>query len=306
MRISTSTLFNTGTKGLQSLQSDLYKLQNQMSTGRRVLTPSDDPISAWEALQVGQSKSVNKQYLDNQGDAKAKLAYMEGNLSSVSDALIRVRELSAGAANTTAEQRALLVPELKGILDNVLTLANAKDGTGNYMYSGNKSATKPFALTGTGATYAGDQGQQASRVSASNVMTLGHNGFEVFMQVKDGQGSPTGGSIFEAVQGLVNILDPGSGVPFSEADLAQFNDQIDNSIGHVANMIASVGTRLNTLDALSDAGSDSALLYDMRLSELQDLDYTKAISDFSRVQVQLEAAQITFKQTSQLSLFNIL
>jgi len=306
MRISTSMLFGTGTKGLQSLQSDLYKLQNQMSTGRRILTPSDDPVGAWEALQVSQSKSVNKQYLDNQGDAKAKLASMEGNLSSVSDALIRVRELSAGAANTTVEQRALLVPELKGILDNVLTLANAKDGTGNYIYSGNKSATKPFALTGTGATYAGDQGQQAVRVSASNVMNLGHNGFEVFMQVKDGQGSPAGGSIFDAVQGVINILDPGSGVPFSEADLAQFNDQIDNSIGHVANMIASVGTRLNTLDALSDAGSDSALLYDMRLSELQDLDYTAAISDFSRIQTQLEAAQITFKQTGQLSLFNIL
>lgn len=306
MRISTSMLFGTGTKGLQSLQSDLYKLQNQMSTGRRVLTPSDDPISAWEALQVSQSKSVNKQYLDNQGDAKAKLAYMEGNMSSVSDALIRVRELSAGAVNTTAEQRALLVPELKGILDNVLTLANAKDGTGNYIYSGNKSATTPFALTSTGATYAGDQGQQALRVSASNVMTLGHNGFEVFMQVRDGQGSPAGGGIFDALQGVINILDPSSGVPFSEAALTQFNDQIDNSIGHMANMIASVGTRLNTLDALSDANSDSALLYEMRLSDLQDLDYTAAISDFSRIQTQLEAAQITFKQTSQLSLFNIL
>ena len=73
MRVSTSMIFNSGTIGMQNRQSDLYKVQNQLATGRKILSPEDDPIGASEALQVTQSKGVNKQFLDNQANAQSQL-----------------------------------------------------------------------------------------------------------------------------------------------------------------------------------------------------------------------------------------
>ena len=73
MRISTSQIFDTGSLSIQQSQSALYKLQNQISSGRRVLTPQDDPVAASQALVVTQSMEVNAQYMNNQGQAKNQL-----------------------------------------------------------------------------------------------------------------------------------------------------------------------------------------------------------------------------------------
>ena len=72
MRISTMQIYNGGTAGIQNLQSDLYSAQNQVSTGRRIVTPKDDPIGAAQALMVTQAGAVNELYLKNQGAADSK------------------------------------------------------------------------------------------------------------------------------------------------------------------------------------------------------------------------------------------
>ena len=66
MRISTNQIYDAGTLGIQRNQSALYKLQNQLSSGRRILTPEDDPVAAAQALIVTQTKEVNAQHLENQ------------------------------------------------------------------------------------------------------------------------------------------------------------------------------------------------------------------------------------------------
>ncbi len=69
MRVSTSQIFDSGYRGIGGNQFDLFKLQNHLSTGRRMLAPEDDPVAAAQALVVTQSQSVNGQYLANQADA---------------------------------------------------------------------------------------------------------------------------------------------------------------------------------------------------------------------------------------------
>ena len=132
MRVSTSMIFNSGTIGMQGRQSDLYKVQNQLSTGRKILSPEDDPIGASEVLQVTQSKGVNKQFLDNQANAQSQLTYLESTLGSVGDALLRVGELAKQGDNASlnAAQRGMIAAELKGIQSNLVGLANTQDGTG--------------------------------------------------------------------------------------------------------------------------------------------------------------------------------
>lgn len=96
MRISTSMMFSNGTHGIQDRQSDLFRVQNQLSTGRRILTPEDDPIGASEVLKVSQSKAANSQYLNNQAIAQTSLGALDNVLGTVNDELTRITELAAG------------------------------------------------------------------------------------------------------------------------------------------------------------------------------------------------------------------
>ena len=319
MRVTTSMIFNSGTSGLQARQSDLYKLQNQLSTGRRILSPEDDPIGASEALQVTQSKGVNQQFLDNQANAQTQLSYLESTLGSVTDELSRISELAAGAVSSSSSQRGMVAAELKGRMESLIGLANSQDGTGQYIFAGYKTTTKPFVAVSQASSppvvpayslnapyvqYNGDAGKPTLQVTHSQDMAVSENGLDVFMQVKDSSGNVTGRSLFDNLQNLINILDGSS--TYSAAALTTAQADISSAVSHISTVRASVGARQNTLDSLTSAGGDVSLLYDTRLSELQDLDWTAAISQFTNIKTQLDAAQLTFKQTSQMSLFNIL
>lgn len=319
MRISTSMIFNNGTNGIQSRQYDLYKVQQQLSTGRKILTPGDDPIGASEALKISQSRGVNQQYLDNQADATVRLNFMDGVLTNIGDQLTSVYEKAALAGNSTygASNRGLIATELRARMQSLIGLANTQDGSGLYIFSGYQSTTKPFGSPDTGTprlyslsdtyvAYNGDTGQQALQVTAAQEMDVSENGMNVFMQVKDPSGAVAGRSLFDSLQNMINLLDPSSGVPFTNADYTQALGELGDAVTHFATLRGSVGARLSSLESSTASGEDMTYLYDTRLSELQDLDYTEAISRFSNYQMQLEAAQLSFKQSSQLSLFNIL
>jgi flagellar hook-associated protein 3 FlgL len=308
-------IFNSGTSGIQNRQSDLYKVQNQMSTGRRILTPEDDPIGASEALLVTQSKGVNAQFLDNQANAQTQLTFLESTLGSISEEFLRIGELIAMANNQTAG--ASVAPELKGRLENLIGLANTQDGTGKYIFSGYQSNTKPFDVTGgvppvggfnlsgtTYVTYNGDSGKPSLQVSPSQNMAVSENGLDVFMQIRDSAGAVTGRSLFDSLKNMLSTID--GTVPYSAATQAQVTADVSSALSHILGLRASVGARQNSLDGLTASGVDAGNLYDNRLSALQDLDYTAAISEFANYKMQLEAAQLSFKQVSQLSLFNIL
>lgn len=320
MRVSTSQIFDTGTLGIQRTQGELFKLQNQLSTGRRILSPADDPIGASQALLATQSKEVNQQFLDNQATATTQLRLVESKLGQVGDELQAIFEktVQAGNGSYSASDRGQIAAELKQRLGNLLGLANTKDAAGLYVFSGFQTNVQPFQVTGAGgnyqiappanpyATYGGDGGVQSLQVSASQTMAVTENGMDVFMQVRDGLGNLTGRSIFDSVQNLVDILDPNSGIPFNATAYNQALGDMQAAIDHIATKRASVGARLQSLEGLNAVGEDVALFYEQRVSDLQDLDYAQAISDMSKKKIQLEAAQLSFKQTSQLSLFNIL
>lgn len=319
MRISTSLIFNSGTSGIQNLQSGLYRLQNQLSTGRRILAPEDDPIGASEALQVGQSKAVNTQFLDNQANAGNKLGFLDSTLSGIQDELLAIKDraIQAGNSSYSPEQRAMIAQELKQRMASLIGYGNTQDGEGNYIFSGYKTSTQPFQVNAGGTqpyalgnqtyvSYSGDAGKQALQVTASQQMSTSENGLDVFMQVRDAQGNVTGRSLFDSLQNMIDILDPSSGQPYNSTMYSQSLADMSSAIDHVSTVRARVGANMQALGSLTTNAQDIGFLYDTRLSDLQDLDYTAAISQFTQTQTQLQAAQLSFKQTSQLSLFNIL
>lgn len=299
MRISTQTLFETGAARIGELQSGLAKTQQQIGTGRRILTPSDDPVAAARALEVTQSQSINTQHGVNRQHAKSSLGAVEGTLSSVTSLLqdVKTTVIAAGNGALSDTERGFMATELRGRFEQLLGLANSRDAMGNYLFSGFQTATPAFVETATGASYQGDLGQQRLQVDATRQMAASSPGSTVF------QGG--GQDVFQTLNDLVTLLNT-SGTAGLATGLASANGKIDLALDNVLTVRASAGSRLQELDALDNAGEDRHIQYSQILSDLQDLDYTQALTKLSQQQITLEAAQRSFVTISGLSLFNFL
>nr|WP_225934516.1 flagellar hook-associated protein FlgL [Cupriavidus sp. EM10] len=186
MRVATSTLYHQGLSSMNSQQSNLLHVQQQLATGRRVLTPSDDPVAATRALGVSQSVAVNGQYTASRKQANASLGLEENSLSTVTTVLQNVKTLLVNAGNGTLSDndRASLATALQGQYDQLVGLANADDGNGNYLFAGLKTGSAPFVTDAAGnLTYQGDTGHQLLQVDVARQMEAGNNGAEIFQSV---------------------------------------------------------------------------------------------------------------------------
>lgn len=406
MRISTSMMFDTGTQNMLQLQTNLYKLQNQMSTGRRILTPSDDPVAAAQALEVSQRQSINSQFMDNQGSAASQLTGLESTLRSASDLIsnVMVRAAEADNQNISDTSRQAIASDISESFSQLLGLANSTDGLGQHLFSGFRGETEPFGVSGSPGSritaYHGDDGKRQLQVETGRLMDVSASGSDVFMRIPQGNGqfmasagaantgtgvlgasstisgydgstyqltftapgvydvyvngsatpsltgqvytagsdivvgpaaqqikinisgTPAAGDTFTAQpasnQDIFTTLDSmikalNANVSSSAATKAAFKNQmtqirqnLGQAFDHLLTAQTSVGARRLELENLTNAGSDRDLQYQTDLGKLQDLDYTKAVSDMANQKMVLEAAQLSFKQVSQMSLFNYL
>ncbi len=303
MRVSTSMIFDVGVSSMNKQSASLLQTQQQIASGRRILRPSDDPVAAARALEVTQSRDILTQYSTNQDNANAVLSIEETQLDSLNELMIRLKELTltAGGPSMTASNRASIAVELRARYDQLMGIANAADGQGQYLFSGYQGATRPFSgtadslIAGSEITYQGDDGQRRLQVSATRQIEVSDPGSDVFMRNGNGE------SVFKSLATLIGQLEANNVSGLTGA-IAKFDLANDN----ILRTRASIGSRMNELDSLGTLNQDLSVQYDQTLSKLQDLDYAKAITDLTLKQNQLEAAQKSFSKISQLSLFSYL
>ncbi len=192
IRFSTSTLFQQGVFNLQKSQADVFRTQNQIASGRRVNTPSDDPIAVAHGLDLQQAESINQQYMVNGQTATKALSLSENALSSVVSLLQDARTTAVNAGNGTLSGNDLksLAVQVRARYQELLGLANSTDDNGQYLFSGFQGSTLPFVETQPGAVaYQGDQGVRQVQISASRQVPISDAGSDVFQQVKNGNGT---------------------------------------------------------------------------------------------------------------------
>ena len=190
MRISTNTMYESGTNMMLQQQEKLMKTQQQLSTGRRILTPSDDPISAAQVLNIAQSASLNEQYSVNRTSANSSLALEENVLRKVTSVLqdLHSAAVYGGNSSLTDNERKILATELRSHLESLVGLANTTDEKGQYLFSGYQAHTKPFVQTGLAVAYAGDQGQRMNQVGPARQLAVSDSGTDIFERIKNGNG----------------------------------------------------------------------------------------------------------------------
>ncbi|SMC16865.1 flagellar hook-associated protein 3 FlgL [Andreprevotia lacus DSM 23236] len=210
MRVSTLTIYNNGVTGMSNLQSNQSKLQSQLSTGRRILSPSDDPIASSRALKVTETDAIVSQFSTNSTSADSALRVSESTMNQLTTLIQNVQQLAINAGNPTqiGTDKAALDNELQGRYQELLALANQTDGNGLYLFSGYQGNTKPFTETSFGqVTYNGDDGQRLIQISASRNLPVSEPGSDVFQRIKDGNATFT--TSYNAANTGSGIVSPG-------------------------------------------------------------------------------------------------
>ena len=190
MRVTQSLNQTQFLSALDSLESSLSQTQNQVSSGLNFTTPSQNPIAAGAVNNYDQTLAQSKQYTANGNSAQTSLQTEDTALSQLQSQLQSLRSLAleANSGTQTGEDLTAIAQQATQIQNSLLTLANTQDGNGQYIFSGFATQTQPFSLTATGASYAGDQGQNQIQIAAGQTLASGDNGDVVFNQIKTGNG----------------------------------------------------------------------------------------------------------------------
>jgi len=190
MRVSTGMLFEVSTRGILKNQAELLHTQQQMSAGRRLLSPSDDPVAASQALGVRAQEALSAQYATNQSFAREALEFSESKLAGLGDLLTSARTLiiAAGSGALANADRESIASELRGLDAELLGMANARDGQGRYLFAGYQDGIQPFTLTAAGVVYNGDQGTRSLAVGGSRQLAVSDNGHAIFETGRSGNG----------------------------------------------------------------------------------------------------------------------
>ena len=400
IRISSQQIFSGGINRLQDLNSSLNQTQEQISTGKRVNKPSDDPVAAARILNLDQELSRIETYQRNAGLAENRLQQEESALAGSVDVIQRIRELTvqAGNGSLSPNDRKSISSEMKERIGQLANIANTRDASGEYIFSGFQGSTAAFGKDASGSwVYQGDEGQRVLEIDDGVTVPISDHGKGIYSSVpaavfaesdpgnaaaaridgiqviNDGAlsavspddititvdtvagtvsavnsrtGDPltvtpaayTSGESFEVAGVQATITDAGDGDEFtlragerqsvfatienlidgldnidkgSPAGQAAYDDLIaaslqnlDNAQESIVQKQTEIGGRLNAVDSTKSFLEDSSVYSEDIRSQLRDVDYAEAVSNLSFQSFVLQAAQQSFAQVSQLSLFD--
>ncbi|MBF0265015.1 MAG: flagellar hook-associated protein FlgL [Gammaproteobacteria bacterium] len=331
MRIATSTAYDRGTSAILRENADLNKTLLQIATGKRILSPADDPADSARVLGLTQQKELTEKYQDNIIATKINLEISDATLEGVVSALQRIREITIQANNDTydADQRKALSYEVKQVADGLISSANQVNGQGEYLFAGYRNDTMPFVTGANGeVSYQGSQDRKNIQIGASRQIPVSDSGYEVFMDIPGATGfryntldkdiEPTNISLFKVVSDLEETLrtnespsvitDSGfenSPETFHDSMERAINN-IDASLKHIVDIQSTMGARHNATESQRNINADFLVQVQTSMSDSQDLDYATAVSDMKLQQMGLQAAQQSFTKIQSLNLFNFI
>jgi flagellar hook-associated protein 3 FlgL len=213
MRISSTQFFQTGVNAMNTQQADLMHLYQQIGSGQRMVTPADDPLAASQAINLGQSQSLNQRYAENRQVVQRNLGFAENTLSDTTLLLQGVKTRLVEASNGTLSDtdRSTLAAVLKDSRDALLGLANARDGSGQYLFSGAKGDTPAYQDINGKVEYKGDQGQRKVQADATRQISASDVGTDIFERASPGTSlylTRAGNNLGTGTIGSPSITDP--------------------------------------------------------------------------------------------------
>lgn len=300
MRIATAYAQQSALDSITERQTRLVQSQEQLSSGKRVNRPSDDPSAAAEAERLRSRESRMDADRRAIGHAREMLSNADAAIGDATGVLQSARDalLSAGNATLSAKDRANVAVQLRHMREQLVSVANRGDGQGGFVFGGQGTAVAPFASDGS--AYAAPAGTM--KVGQAYASEVSFDGSQHFTAVAS-PGGPE--NIFARLDAVIATLeDPATSAAAAHSAAGDAIGSVDRTLDRLATTRTVVGERLKGVDMHEQALETGSIQLKSRLSDLVDVDIAAAITQFTQNQSASEVALKAYAQVSRLTLFN--
>ena len=259
MQVSTKLFNQQQLKQFSSTTEQLQDLQNKIGSGKNILKASDDPIGAVQLSGLNIVKGQIEQFERNVNSATDRITLLDKNLENLGSIMVRAQELVIQASSDTlgASDRETIALEVDEMKKEVLSLANAQDSNGSFLFSGYKTNTMPFVEDISGKiNYKGDRGLSSLSISESRVIETTLDGGTLFQSVKNPSGANV--SIFLMLEDISNsIRSASSGVEsVKSTGIAELTFQNQNQGKWTFDLTGNLGTKTITTEITGEDPSE--------------------------------------------------
>jgi flagellar hook-associated protein 3 FlgL len=281
--------------GLQANQGRLSQLQLQLSSGRQLNKPSDDPVGTDQAMQYRTEMARANQYQRNGKDGLAWLGTADGALQSGVSILQRLRVLTTQAANTgagDANARAAIGAEVASLKSDMLGVANTTY-LGRPIFGGTTSNSSAYLQDSTGSvTYQGDTGTVTRSLGSNTAVQVNVNATDAF--------GPSGGDVFAVFDTILSDLQT------NPANLTNDLGGIQQSLDRMSNAQSIEGAAYNRITNMINLAAAHVDTLTGNLSDVENVDTAKAATELTMQQVSYQASLAAMSKVLQLSLTDFL
>jgi flagellar hook-associated protein 3 FlgL len=288
--------------GIETALDRIDTTQQELSSGKSINQPSDNPSGTALALQLNTDLSNLTSYSNNVTDGNGWAQTQSSALTDVTNAVQRIRELTLEAANgtqTTADMQAS-AQEVNQLIDEIKQDANTQYN-GQYVFSGTATATQPYA-SGSNDTYAGNTGQVTRTIGPNTSLTVNANLSGVLGNGQTVPGQPAGdGLLLNSLRNIADDMQSGNGSAVN-ADLSS----LDTNLNSLNGLSASVGATQDRLEMAASRIQTLQTSDTQVLSNTQDADMASTEISYSTQQAALTAALQAGAHIVQQSLMTFL
>lgn len=282
---------------LYRLNSQQEKGLQEIASGRRVNTLSDDPSAAALSVQNRMESGETDQFLRNLSGLRAQLQVADTTMNEVVLALTRAITLGVQGANgvLSADNRLAVAQEVRGIQQQLVGLANVTF-QGNYIFSGTAVTTQPFVFDGaepSGVRYDGNTVVNSVEIATGQTLSVQLPGSQIF--------SDPAADVLQAIQDLITALESGT-----TTDVATATSQVESAFDHVNTERAFFGTTLNRLEATESFLNRERIELSWQENDLVGADLAATITNLAQRETARNALLATTARIAQLNLFDFL
>jgi flagellar hook-associated protein 3 FlgL len=305
MRVATLSSFERGLSTLQRRQSEMAEQQEKLTSGKRVARASDDPAAAARAERAMAAQlrvDADQRALDASRNA---VLQAESALGDAGELLQQAREhvLAGGNASYSDQERQGLAVAIRGLRDQILSVANRGDGAGSYLFGGQGTSVPPFTDAPGGVRFEGDGG--ATMTANSQPLPLTVDGGSTWLKAPDPDLGTDTLSVFDVLDRLATELEtPGRSNDDITATVREGVKDLDAVMNHMLSSRSRLGEVLNRADSVEVRLSQQGLMAAAERSAAEDLDMVEAVSDFQTQQTGYDAALKAYSMVQRLSLFD--
>lgn len=296
-RIASLSGARTMLQSIQNANSELFRAQEQVTTGRRINRVSDNPADAVSALNQRATLRRLEQFSRNAEEATTWFDAGDAALSDVSDRLAGVRAtlVQANSGANDAISRAALANEIRAQRESILLAANS-ERSGRPLFSGNVAGAVAYDANGV---YQGDNGAVNLPITGGVTLQVNRTGPEIFGT--NNPTDPTQGDVFQMLDALATAVENGD-----TAKIAAGLGQIDAATKRVATAQVQLGSRASQLEDLANSLEDSKVSLKAGISNKENIDFAEAVINMKTREAAYQAAIQATAKVIQPSLMDFL